>query len=144
MGRTACTEPQCLYKCALYLFYFHQVPLNLFLWKPPFCVYYQISHPYTVDQSHHSSVSLLTLHRGPQFAKEFAWENLTQEYRTAQNVIKNHWRIVVRTLTTAHKDLNNLNAELNPICHLLALLGAHHILHVSRVRVNLMKVIYIY
>ena len=29
-----------------------------------------------------------------------------------------------------------LNAELNPICHLLALLGAHHILHVSGVRVN--------
>jgi hypothetical protein len=33
-------------------------------------------------------------------------------------------------------DLNTLNAELNPICHLLALLEAHHILHVSRVRVN--------
>jgi hypothetical protein len=32
--------------------------------------------------------------------------------------------------------LNPLNAELNPICHLLALLGAHHILHVSRIRVN--------
>jgi len=29
-----------------------------------------------------------------------------------------------------------LNAELNPICHFLALLGAHHILHVSRVRVK--------
>ena len=29
-----------------------------------------------------------------------------------------------------------LNAELNPICHLLALLGAHHILHVSRIRTN--------
>ena len=29
---------------------------------------------------------------------------------------------------------NNLNADLNPICHLLALLGAHHILHVSRIR----------
>ena len=28
-------------------------------------------------------------------------------------------------------------AELNPICHLLALLGAHHILHVSRIRVNI-------
>ena len=27
-----------------------------------------------------------------------------------------------------------LNAELNPICHLLALIGAHHILHVSRIR----------
>ena len=32
--------------------------------------------------------------------------------------------------------LNPLNAELNPICHLLALLQAHHILHVSRIRVN--------
>jgi len=39
--------------------------------------------------------------------------------------------------------LNPLNAELNPICHLLALLGAHHILHVERIRlkVNLLKVI---
>jgi hypothetical protein len=32
--------------------------------------------------------------------------------------------------------LNPLHAELNPIYHLLALLGAHHILHVSRIRVN--------
>ena len=31
---------------------------------------------------------------------------------------------------------NHLNTQLNPICHLLALLGAHHILHVSRIRVN--------
>ena len=29
-----------------------------------------------------------------------------------------------------------LNVELIPICHLLALFGAHPILHVSRVRVN--------
>ena len=32
---------------------------------------------------------------------------------------------------------NPLNAELNPICHLLALLGAHHILHVSGLRVKM-------
>ena len=32
--------------------------------------------------------------------------------------------------------INPLNPKLNPICHLLALLGAHHIIHVSRVRVN--------
>jgi len=32
--------------------------------------------------------------------------------------------------------LNPLNTELNPICHLLALLGAHHILHISRIRVK--------
>ena len=31
---------------------------------------------------------------------------------------------------------NPLNAELNPICHLLALLGAHHIFHVSWLRVK--------
>ena len=45
---------------------------------------------------------------------------------------------------------NPLNAELNHICYLLALLGAHHFLHVSRIRVKsltlrlLMSYIYIY
>jgi len=32
--------------------------------------------------------------------------------------------------------INPLNAELNPICYLLALLGAQHFLHVSRIRVK--------
>jgi len=32
---------------------------------------------------------------------------------------------------------NPLKPELNPICYLLALLGAHHFLHVSRIRVKL-------
>jgi hypothetical protein len=32
--------------------------------------------------------------------------------------------------------LKSLNAELNPICHLLALLEGHHIFHVSGLRVN--------
>jgi len=31
---------------------------------------------------------------------------------------------------------NPLNAELNPMCHFLALLGAHHILHVGRIMVK--------
>ena len=45
--------------------------------------------------------------------------------------------------------VNPLNAELNPICYLLALL-AHHFLHASRIRVKsltlrlLMSYIYIY
>jgi len=34
------------------------------------------------------------------------------------------------------EQFNTLNAELNPICRLLALLRAHHILHVSRIRVK--------
>ena len=33
---------------------------------------------------------------------------------------------------------NPLKPELNPICYLLALLGAHHFLHVSRIRVKLL------
>jgi hypothetical protein len=33
---------------------------------------------------------------------------------------------------------NTLNAEFNPICHLVALLGDHHILHVSRIRLKLL------
>ena len=49
-----------------------------------------------------------------------------------------------------HNMFNPLNAELNTICYLLALLGAHHFLHVSRIRVKsltfrlLMSYIYIY
>jgi len=39
--------------------------------------------------------------------------------------------------------VNPLNAELNPICHLLALLGAHHILHISTIRVN-MEVVWLH
>jgi hypothetical protein len=47
-------------------------------------------------------------------------------------------------------NVNPLNDELNPICYLLALLGAHHFLHVSRIRVKsltltlLMSYIYIW
>jgi hypothetical protein len=33
-------------------------------------------------------------------------------------------------------NFNPFNVRLNPICHLLALLGAHHILHLNRIRVN--------
>ena len=33
---------------------------------------------------------------------------------------------------------NPLNPELNPICYLLALLGAHHFLHVSKIRVKIL------
>jgi len=34
------------------------------------------------------------------------------------------------------QDFNTLNPELNPICCLLALLLAHHFLHVSRIKVK--------
>jgi len=40
-----------------------------------------------------------------------------------------------------HKAGYPLKAELNPICHLLALL-AHHILHVSRIGVKVCMLVY--
>jgi hypothetical protein len=42
--------------------------------------------------------------------------------------------LVAQTQFTAL--VNPLNAELNLICHLLALLGVHNFLHVSRIRVK--------
>jgi len=61
------------------------------------------------------------------------------------------WRTCVRlkhfcnpssilTMWPAHPNLliNPLNVKLKPICHLLALLGAYHIFHVSGLRVNIL------
>jgi len=51
-------------------------------------------------------------------------------------------RISVRTISNVASHslhgllFNPLNAELNTICHLLALLGAHRTFHVSRIRVK--------
>ena len=46
--------------------------------------------------------------------------------------------IVVVVVVSSH--INPLNAELNPICHLLALLGGATIVVVSRLRVNLILI----
>ena len=50
-----------------------------------------------------------------------------------------------RTINVGIRDIHSftlllkpLNSELNPICYLLALLGAHHFLHASRIRVKLL------
>jgi hypothetical protein len=42
-----------------------------------------------------------------------------------------------KVLCFGYVKINPLNAELNPIRHLLAFFGAHPILHVSRIRVNI-------
>jgi len=49
--------------------------------------------------------------------------------------ILNYWQKCVFLMWYCNI-FNPLNAKLNPVCHLLALLGAHHNLHVSRIRVN--------
>ena len=44
--------------------------------------------------------------------------------------------MIVKYEYKAGNVVNPLKPELNPICYLLALLGAHHFLHVSRIRVK--------
>jgi hypothetical protein len=44
--------------------------------------------------------------------------------------------IKINLTTYCQMKFNPLNAELNPICHLLPILGAYHILHFSRIKVN--------
>jgi len=55
-----------------------------------------------------------------------------------QNNIRSSWTHLNSSFKDYWQCLNPLNTELNPICYLLALLGAHHFLHVSRVRVKLL------
>jgi len=50
------------------------------------------------------------------------------------NVLNKYNSLAIRSFIV----FNPLNPELNPICYLLALLGAYHFLHVSRIRVKLL------
>jgi len=61
----------------------------------------------------------------------------TNGYRVSFLWLKRPVRCVGHPLPSI-AEVNRLNPELNPICYLLALLGAHHFLHVSRIRVKLL------
>jgi len=70
------------------------------------------------------------------------------EHRNGRSIVK--WCATPRPVSSVSLQFNPLNAELNPICYLLALLGTHHFLHISSIRVKsltlrlLMSYIYIY
>jgi len=49
---------------------------------------------------------------------------------------KVYWLASQEGLCSMASVINPLNAELNPICHLLELLETHPILHISRIRVK--------
>ena len=55
---------------------------------------------------------------------------------TSVVVLRFTYSLYTTWIARIHSYLNPLNTELNPICHLLALLGAHHIFHVSGLRVK--------
>jgi len=67
----------------------------------------------------------------------FASQYLEKKMKNAEDYLD---KIVFSNKATFHLSgkINPLNPELNPICYLLALLGAHHFLHVSRIRVKLL------
>jgi len=91
---------------------------------------------------------LLTAQPAVQQIFQSTWQtNMYRQYRHNRPQHTGLFEMTVGGLTTCHTQytwdsrisiflFNPLNAEFNPICHLLAFLGAHHILHISRIRVN--------
>jgi hypothetical protein len=76
--------------------------------------------------------------------KEVGRSHLRQEYlnRWKANNGYNHLPCRAEEFQAMSRmKINPLNVKLNPICHLLALLEAHHILHVSRIRVKVAVVL---
>jgi hypothetical protein len=91
----------------------------------------------------HTSVTLLT-------SRDLAWSfgRLTCQH-ACQHASERHvsrpelhvrsrdvCRVTEVWICAIEFNVNPLNAELNPICHLLALLGSHPILHVNRIKVK--------
>ena len=69
--------------------------------------------------------------------------NQVQEKLMTNNVIvtkarKDNSIIIIKEEEYGNK-INPINAELNPICHLMVLLRAHPILYISRIRVNALQ-----
>ena len=71
------------------------------------------------------------LHIVRSIASFFNWQYPLLSLRSSSSFLR-----LLPRLPAFYLSFNPLNTKLNPICHLLALLGAHHIFHVSSVRVN--------
>jgi len=71
----------------------------------------------------------------------FHWTYLRFEIKTCYGrcAIEDHLTFAHFRILQFPTTINPLNPELNPICYLLALLGAHHFLHVSWIRVKLLN-----
>ena len=80
----------------------------------------------------------------PRLCESYPGICLTAEEKARRNFSRDSRRVPVNVNISVNNSceqlkkkktatsVNPLNAELNPICHLLALLDAHHIRHVSR------------
>ena len=139
MGRTACTEPQCLYKGAFYLY------LTVsYMWTP------QVACPGFPDHNFVSTSCIPCVLHALERSSSWIWLYYLQLYEEDRWHFWFHgWHRPHRTFSPSSGSasegvfscwsyFNSLNPELNPICYLLALLGAHHFLHVNRIRVKLL------
>ena len=103
-----------------------------------------------VSHSQRLLVTLRYLGTGIAFWKLFLFDMLTGQQTVAEWMDGYIAALTADWSLSSRLYINPLNPELNPICYLLALLGAHHFLHVSRMRVKsltfrlLMSYIYIY
>ena len=69
---------------------------------------------------------------GREMPKRQKWQIYSRSFPPNRRVCQYKQDIVLVLV------INPLKPELNPICYLLALLGDHHFLHVSRIRVKLL------
>ena len=97
------------------------------LWLPTFC-----THSYNGISLSHSAVCLRrVLGVAIRDRDDIASIPLQRPYIF-------HFKTIHKMYFKRFLIFNPLNSELNPICYLLALLGAHHFLNVSRIRVKLL------
>ena len=100
-------------------------------------------------QSRAAALVFLSRHKGKSHTelRTHRRSKFRMPRHSGSTVITVRW--IMHSINCYHSQINPLNPELNPICYLLALL-AHHLLHVSRIRVKsltlrlLMLYIYIY
>jgi hypothetical protein len=75
-------------------------------------------------------------HKNKKFSAFFIRNRKFVTLITTSHYFPPFWASWIRSTFSHSTSFNPLNAELNPICQLLTLLGAHCIHHVSRIRVN--------
>jgi hypothetical protein len=75
----------------------------------------------------------LQVQRVAEGEEELTWK---EGRRKRKKERRKRFKIRIQRNLSSTLGINPLNAELKPICHMLALLGAHPVLHVSRKRVN--------
>jgi len=82
-------------------------------------------------------VSAVLLQERSVFVLLFNTRN-TKHYIHIKQHLKLSNAVIISLGLSFSFSINPLKPELNPICYLLALLGAHHFLHISRIRVKLL------